>query len=266
MKKYIVTSVLACLAPNAFAGLGSGLYFSVGGGGGWLSYDQLDSFDLGYPDIAFDTSDPIIRKDRATANFYDTAQYSEQEETVIAGRAAIGYLWDIFEGEPTKIGNSIYTINATFGLEVGYRIFDTIDNNHTEVETDSNYSVPFDVYETFSSEVKNQAVDLSAVARLPFTQDNKFALLLKGGVAYNNYKIENMTLVIDAQIDPAPPNYDMTIDLGSETYDEFLPVASAGLEYMLYSHFGVSAEYSAIFGSSHDADSQLLSGNLIFRF
>ena len=248
MKKYLFTCAITFIAPSAFATLGSGLYLSAGVGGGWLNYDKLEYFHLDYPNVRFNNGDLVIRDKVVEDNFNDSAEYAEQNKGVVAGRAAIGYLWDVFEGEPTHIGGSIYTINATLGLEFGYRIFDKINSEHSETEQDSNFSEipPFDVVETATSKTFNQAFDLMAVARLPFTENNKFALLLKGGVAYNIYEVEsNLTITADLSEEPVP-GYNRDLNFDTEKYDEFLPVLGAGLEYMFYTHFGISAEYSAI--------------------
>lgn len=288
MNKHLIACSLLCFTPGVFAAWGSGLYLTIGGGGAQVDAKEATSFDLDYPNVYVDNLNPNIADQVVLDNLDNTVQYQVNSETVAGGRAAIGYLWNFFEGEPTKMLGAIYTVNATLGLEFGYRLFDKINSDHTEIELDTK-TVPqppdpqlppggpctdfppgqqpahcFEVDETLSVETTNQAFDLLAVARLPFTEDNRFALLLKGGVAYNMNEIKE-TLTIEADLETPPSDYDKNLDFTAETNDEFLPVWAVGLEYMFYSHFGISVEYNAITGSSHDADSQLLYGSLVFR-
>ncbi|HLF67314.1 MAG TPA: hypothetical protein VI522_06810, partial [Gammaproteobacteria bacterium] len=212
-------------------------------------------------------SDSDVVDEDVIDNFENTSVYGTTSDTVIAGRAAIGYLWNIFDGEPTKFANAIYTVNATLGLEFGYRLFDNADASNTITEID-NINVPpvvplpappqpfpYEVFETATVETKNEAFDILAVLRLPFTEDNKFALLLKGGVAYNMYSFETTQLSIEANLEVPQEDYNRVIELSQkQDHNEFLPALGAGLEYMFYANFGISAEYNAIFGSSHNAD------------
>lgn len=266
MKKYLYACLITCVTPSAFAAWGTGFYATIGIGGGWLDVNEIQDFALDYPNVRFDNPDLSIRDSKVIENYNDTAVYDLVGNTVLAGRASLGYLWDIFDGEPTKIGESIYTINATFGLEFGYRLFDKVSDSHTEQETDDTFAIPdFQVFETATSDTYNQAFDLQAVARLPFDEDRKFALLLKGGIAYNMNRTDT-DLVIEADLEEEPQDgYNRDLSFDSITNDEWLPVATVGLEYMLYAHLGFSAEYSAIFASSDNADSQLFTGNIIFR-
>lgn len=288
MNKYISACMFGlCATPAAFANLGSGFYITLGIGGGFVDYQELQSFDLDYVNLYNDVVVEDELNEAVLTNFNESAQYSDASKGVLAGRAAVGYMWDVFDGESTKIAGAIYTINATLGLELGYRLFDNVDTSAETIEKDFTHngqggSTPsegcfvgatpcFYVYETATDKIENQAADLSAVLRLPFTEDNKLALLLKGGVAYNMYKVKT-SIVIEADTPnpPPPPDtpglpYDRTVT-ETQNHDEFLPVVGAALEYMFYENVGISAEYSAIFGSNHYADSELILGNLVFRF
>ncbi|MFA6038370.1 MAG: hypothetical protein WC748_09665 [Legionellales bacterium] len=283
MNKYISACVMGlCASPTAFASaIGTGFYFTLGVGGGPVDYQQANSFDLDYQTLY----DNIFTNDELNQavldNYNDTVQYSDASENVLGGRAAIGYMWDIFEGEPTKIGDALYKFNATLGLELGYRLFDNVetspttetvqDTSHEDSDT-PNCTTPegedcFFVDQTATNTIHNQAIDISAVARLPFTEDNRLALLLKGGVAYNFYEVDT-TITIEADTGNPPTQplpYDRTIT-EKQSHNEFLPVVGAALEYMVFTNVGVAAEYSAIFGSKHNADTQLITGNLVFRF
>ncbi len=290
MNKYISSCLLSlCATPTAFAALGSGFYITLGIGGADVDYQNLESFDLDYVPLYNDIVVNDELNEAVLSNFNESAQYSDASKGVLGGRAALGYLWDIFEGEPTQIGDAIFQFNATFGLEIGYRLFETIENTLEEIEKDGTHdtgsggtSPPsegcfingstdpncFFVYETATDKFKTQAVDISAVLRLPFTDDNRLALLLKGGIAYNMRTVDT-SIQIEADTSNPPDDFDISYDrtvTESIDHNEFLPVYGAALEYMFYEHFGISAEYSAITGSAHSADSTLLSGNLVFRF
>lgn len=263
MNKTLTTCFIMLCSPSVFAAVGSGFYFSAGAGAGWENANQLETFNIDYNTLYANIHVDDELNDAVRKNFNDSAVYNDNTESVLAGRAAIGYLWDIFDGEPTKIGGAIYTVNATLGLELGYRYFDQAETNEvTVIEEGSN----FDTFETVNQKYENQAIDLSAVLRLPFTEDSKFALLLKGGVAYNFYEVKT-TINIEADTTPPPttePPYNRTVH-DNDRHNEFLPVFAGALEYMFFDNFGMSVEYNAIVGSSHDADSQMLLGNIIFR-
>jgi opacity protein-like surface antigen len=289
MNKYISACLLSlCATPIVFASPGSGFYISIGVGGADVDYQKLESFDLDYVPLYNDIVVEDELNEAVLSNFNESAQYSDASEGVLGGRAALGYLWDIFEGEPTQIGDAIFQFNATLGLEVGYRLFETVENSLEEIEKDGTHNGPppasppsdecfingsadpncFFVYETATDKFKTQAVDLSAVLRLPFTDDNRLALLLKGGVAYNMRTVDT-SIVIEADTSNPPNDFDIPYDrtvTESIDHNEFLPVYGAALEYMFYEHMGISAEYTAITGSNHNADSSLLMGNLVFRF
>ncbi len=274
MKKYLPNCLILCLLPSsALASLGSGFYLSAGVGGGWLDAATVTDFTLDYPFVYATVPDPDELSEDIIDNFENTATYGSSSANVIAGRAAIGYLWPIFDGEPQKFANAIYTVNATLGLEFGYRLFETVNKSTTIVEMDSinvppggPSLLPYEVFETAAVKTRNSAFDVLAVARFPFTEDNALALLLKGGVAYNIYKQEVTKLTIEANLEVPIEDYNRTIDLAQkQDFDEFLPSVGAGLEYMFYSHVGVSVEYNALLGSKHHADSQLLTGNIILR-
>ncbi|MGA2654714.1 MAG: outer membrane beta-barrel protein [Gammaproteobacteria bacterium] len=278
MNKYLSTCVLICVAPSAFAKPGSGFYATIGVGGGFVDFQQITSFDIDY-EHTINESNPSEAINEA---FFNTVEYEYDSKTVLGGRAAIGYLWDIFEGEPTEFDGAIFTFNSTFGFELGYRLFDNVTSSFNQTSEDTLNSapnpctIPPDIVvtctldENAQSKTKLQAADLLAVIRLPFTTDSQFALLLKGGVAYNIYEVEtSIDVEIDPDIIPAeplPPGYNSTYTIDKQKHDEFLPVLAAGLEYMFNDNFGLSAEYNAIFASSHDANSQLISGNLVMRF
>jgi opacity protein-like surface antigen len=268
MKKFLAACLYLCTIPSAFAEIGSGLYLTIGAGSGWLQAGELIDYNLNYEDEFFNNTNPNEFDQAVLNNFNESAEYNYGNQSVLAGRAAFGYLWELFDGEPKKVGGALYTINATLGLEVGYRIFGKVTNDLEKVVPNSDFGIDSEfTIENASEDINNQAIDLSAVLRLPFTEDSRLALLLKGGAAYNIFNIDT-TIQGEASKDAEPPitpfPYNRTIE-ESETHDEFLPVVGAGLEWMFYDHFGLSVEYSAIMGSSHDADSELLSGNIIIR-